>query len=102
MSYASGIMDVTPPRSMATSNEEAPTQVGTKRRWLRTRLLGALVGAFGFGLEVDRAIGYYKHPRPEDGPGFHFLMGLIFLVIAVQNSVLLVSQIREPQDLTKK
>jgi hypothetical protein len=86
MSYASGIMQASP----------------TKSRWLRTRLFTALIGACGFGLELDRAIGYYKHPTSIDSLADHFLLGFIFLAIAVVNSSLLLSQVRGLQEMAKK
>jgi hypothetical protein len=55
-------------------------------------LFGALIGACGFGLELGRAGVYYKRPRPDDDFAFIFIMGLIFLAIAVLNSIRLVSQ----------
>lgn len=90
------------PRPTATSSGETQTSAGVKKRWLRTRLFGALVGAAGFGLELDRAIGYSKHPKLGDDLSTHFLMGFIFLAIAVQNSVLLIYQMRELQDIAKE
>lgn len=86
MSYASGIMDAST----------------IKSRWLRSRLFTALIGACGFGLEIGRAVGYYKHPRPNDSLVFVFMMGLIFLAIAGLNSIRLISQVRELQVLAKK
>jgi hypothetical protein len=86
MRYASGIM-------------EAST---IKSRWLRTRLFAALIGACGFGLELGRAIGYYKRPRPGDSLVLIFMMGFIFLALAVQNSIILISQMWDLQDITKK
>ena len=97
-----GMMEASTPRPKATSNGETQTSAGVKKRWLRTRLFGALVGAVGFGLELDRAIGYSKHPKLGDDLGTHFLMGFIFLAIAVQNSVLLIYQMRELQDIAKE
>ena len=74
----------------------------TKSRWLRTRLFTALIGACGFGLELERAIGYYKHPTSIDSLADHFLLGLIFLAITVLNSIRLISQMRDLQDIAKK
>ena len=92
-----GTMEASTPRPTATSNH-----AGIKKGWFRTRLFGALIGACGFGLELDRAIGSYRHPRPDDSLASHFLMGLIFLAITVQNSIYLISQIRDLQEITKK
>jgi hypothetical protein len=85
MSYALGIM-------------EAST---TQSRWLRTRLFTALIGACGFGLELGRSIGYYKHPEPGNSLVPNAMLAFIFLAIAVQNSILLISQMRG-QDIAKK
>ncbi len=73
-----------------------------KYRWLRTRLFTALIGASGFGLELCRAIGYYKRPRPDDSLFLIFMLGLIFLAMAVLNSIRLISQMRDLQDIAKK
>jgi hypothetical protein len=102
MRYALGTMEASTPRPIATSNGETRSHAGIKRSWFRTRLSGALIGACGFGLELDRAIGYYKHPRPDDSLASHFLLGFIFLAIAVQNSIFLISQMRDLQDITRK
>ncbi len=72
-----------------------------KSRWFRTRLFTALIGAGGFGLELGRAIGYYKRPRPGDSFVLIFIMGFVYLALAVQNSILLISQMRDLQDAKK-
>jgi hypothetical protein len=86
MSYASGIMDGSP----------------TKSRWLRTRLFTALIGACGFGLEFGRAAGYYMHPRPGDSLILIFMAGFMFLAIAILNSIRLISQVQDLQNIAKK
>jgi uncharacterized membrane protein (Fun14 family) len=86
MSYASGIIDGNP----------------TKSRWLRTRLFTALIGACGFGLELGRAAGYYKHPRLGDSLILIFMMGFIFLAIAILNSIRIISQVQDIQNIAKK
>ena len=86
MRYASGIMDANT----------------IKTRRLGTRLFSALIGACGFGLELGRVVGYYKRPRPDDSLIFIFMMSIIFLAIAVLNSIRLISQMRELQVLAKK
>ena len=73
-----------------------------KTRWLGTRLFSALIGACGFGLELGRAGVYYQRPRPDDSFVLIFMMGLIFLAIAVLNSIRLISQMRDLQDIAKK
>jgi len=73
-----------------------------KSRWLRIRLITALIGACGFGLELGRASGYYKSPRPSDSLVLIFVMGFIFLALAALNSILLISQMRDLKDIAKK
>jgi hypothetical protein len=67
----------------------------TKSRWLRTRLFTALIGACGFGLELGRAAGYYKHPSPGDSLILICIMGFIFLAMAILNSILLICSVLE-------
>jgi len=86
MRYASGIMDANT----------------IKTRRLGTRLFSALIGACGFGLELGRAGVYYKRPRPDDSFFLIFMMGLVFLAIAVLNSIRLISKMQDLQDIAKK
>jgi hypothetical protein len=81
VSYASGIMD---------------------DKTIKRFLFGVLIGAWGFGLELGRAIVYYKRPRPDDDFVFIFMVGLMFLAMAVLNSIRLISQMRNLQDTAKK
>jgi hypothetical protein len=87
-------MDATTSGSTVTPNEKVPSQGGTGRRWLRTRLLTALTGACGFGMQLDRAAYHYRHPQPGASVEFDILVGLIFLALAMQNSIRLISQMR--------
>jgi len=86
MRYASGIMD--------------GNTIKTRRPG--TRLFSALIEACGFGRELGRAGVYYKRPRPDDSFFLIFMMGLVFLAIAVLNSIRLVSEMRDLRDITKK
>ena len=86
MRYASGIMDAST----------------IKTRRLGTRLFSALIGACGFGLELGRAGVYYKRPSPGDSFFLIFMMGLVFLAIAVLNSIRLISKMLDLQDIAKK
>ena len=73
-----------------------------RTRWLGSRLFSALIGACGFGLELGRVGVYYKRPRPDDNLVLILTAGLIFLAIAILNSIRLVSQMRDLQDIAKK
>lgn len=71
----------------------------TKSRWLP---INALLGACGFGLELGRAAIYYKRPKPNDDFALIFILGITFLAMAVLNSIRLISQVRDLQDMAKK
>jgi hypothetical protein len=83
VTYASGIMD----------------DKTIKSPWF---LFAALIGACGFGLELGRALVSYKRPRPHDDFAFIFLLGLLFLAMAVLNSIRLISRMRNLQDMAEK
>jgi hypothetical protein len=73
----------------------------TKSRWMSPRLFGALIGACGFGMELERTMDHYQHPRPGDSLSHYIMMGIIFLFLAVSNSILLVSQLWNIQSVAK-
>jgi hypothetical protein len=55
-----------------------------------------------FSSELGRAGVYYKRPRPDDSLFLIFMMGLVFLAIAVLNSMRLISKMQDLQDIAKK
>jgi hypothetical protein len=67
------------------------------RRWYVARLLTALFGACGFGLQLDQVIRDI-HAGPRARWGDHIALGAIFLSIAVVHSHLLLSKIRKNQE----
>jgi hypothetical protein len=73
-----------------------------KKRSLRTRLFAALIGACGFGMELTRALYHFRHPGPDDSLFLNFMLGFIFLAMAVLNSIPLVSRMQDLQDIAKK
>jgi hypothetical protein len=84
----------------ATTTGSASSSAGKKRslgsvqtQW--SRLLTALIGAFGFGLEVDRAIFDYRNLRGEARLVDHIMLGGIFLALTIVSSIRLLSQIRK-------
>ena len=68
-----------------------------RRRWYAAKLFTALVGAFGFGLELDQVISDIRAGTQARWVE-HTLLGVMFLLIAVVNSHLLLSKIRESQE----
>ena len=73
--------------------EDGPSDERVQRCPVRTRIITALVGAFGFGVEADRiASNYLKHGT---GVVDHILLGVIFLLLAIVNSHFVLPQIRK-------
>jgi len=72
-------MDAATPSS--TGRKGAESDAKSKRDSFSRKLL-VLIGACGFGMELDRIL---AHSRRGD-----IILGLIFLAIAVQNSILLI------------
>ena len=74
------------------STTEANRKRVQERVW---RLLGALIGACGFGGSVDRTISDFQHAGEQSRWVAHALLGTMFLLIAIVNSHLLLSRTRE-------
>ena len=63
-----------------------------KLRRFRSGLFAALIGASGFGMQLDRTIVDYRRPSGGSRVVGDIMLGLIFLALAVQNSIRLLRQ----------
>jgi hypothetical protein len=62
----------------------------------------ALIEACGFGMQLTWFIAHYRHPNAGTNLAEDIILGLIFPVLAVQNSIFLIQQMRDLRVAAKK
>jgi hypothetical protein len=95
-------MDATTPRLIINSNDRSPDEPGIEKHRPKGSIVTALIGACGFGMQLERSIIHCLRPRSAADLAGDIILGLIFLALAIQNSIFLIYRMRDLEVATKK